>query len=221
MSTKLIIARHGNTFCAGELSRRVGAKTDLPLTEQKRGQSIGLYLRDNHLVPDAVYAAPLLRTMATAELAIEAMGIQRVITPLSQFTEIDYGPDENQTDEQVLLRLGGGNIARGEAIIRAWDQRAIVPHGWVVEPQKIIDTWIDFSNNIILQKHLNETVLLVSSNGIIRFAPYLTGDFEAFSHLHDIKVATGGVCIFEKSSRQNFWSCAAWNIKPYKQFADL
>ena len=65
MRTRLIIARHGNTFRLEETPTRVGAKTDLPLVEEFKGRSIGRYLKHD-IIPDVIYAAPLLRTMQTA-----------------------------------------------------------------------------------------------------------------------------------------------------------
>jgi probable phosphoglycerate mutase len=62
--------------------------------------------------------------------------------------------------------------------------------------------------------------LLVTSNGIIRFAPYLTGDFENFADEHEIKVATGSVCIFEKNDGETFWRCLDWGVKPYKMYGE-
>ena len=216
MRTRIIIARHGNTFRPGETPTRVGAKTDLPLVEDNRGTSIGKYLKDNDLIPDKIYAAPLLRTMQTARLAIRGMGIREEIVQLNQFREIDYGPDENKTEQEVLLRLGKGDATEGKKIIDAWDKNAIVPDGWKVDPYQIIRTWMDFAANVAL----HQTTFVVSSNGIIRFAPYITGDFEDFAANHDIKVATGGLCIFEKEDTDPFWTCVDWNIKPYKLYED-
>lgn len=214
MKTRIIIARHGNTFRKGETPTRVGAKTDLPLVEGHRGRSIGKYLKDNGLIPDLVYAAPLLRTMQTARLAIAEMGIGNEITGADNFREIDYGPDENKTENEVLQRLGKGDTEAGRKIIEAWDKSAIVPEGWKVDPDQIIRTWKNFAQDV----PLHQTVLIVSSNGIIRFAPYITGDFEQFAQNFDIKVATGGVCIFEKEDNDLFWKCVGWNIKPYKLY---
>ena len=61
-----------------------------------------------------------------------------------------------------------------------------------------------------------ETVLCVSSNGTIRFAPHITGDYAGFCAEHDIKVATGGVCIFT-SEDGTTWSCKEWGVKAFKQ----
>ena len=220
MGTILAIARHGNTFSPGEPPRRVGAGTDLPLTERNRGRCIGRYLRDKGLIPTGVYAAPLLRTVQTAESATEVMGLKIDVVTLSDFVEIDYGPDENKTEEEVELRLGGGDRDKGKAIIDEWNKRATVPEGWNANPRRIIDAWLDFAENTVVRLHRNETALLVTSNGIIRFAPYLTGGFENFARKHDIKVATGSICIFEKNDDEIFWRCLAWGLKPYKMYCE-
>lgn len=215
MSSKIIIARHGNTFRKGETPTRVGAKTDLPLVEEERGRSIGRYLKEKGLMPDIVYTSPLLRARQTAQLAVEELGYWGEIIELRDFTEIDYGPDENQTEEVVRLRLGHGDSEEGQRIIDAWDEEAIVPEGWIVNPQKIIESWEKFAQE---NEKEDQTVLLVTSNGIIRFAPYLTGDFAGFAEKNPIKVATGGVCVFEKSSSDAFWTATEWNTKPYKLY---
>ncbi|NDV47203.1 phosphoglycerate mutase family protein [Paludibacter sp. 221] len=213
MKRTLIIARHGNTFRPGETPTRVGAKTDLPLVEENRGRSIGKYLKENNLLPDAVYTSPLLRAKQTALLAVEEMGKQYSVIETDDFTEIDYGPDENKTEEEVALRLGNGDIEKGKAIIDEWNKDATVPDGWKANPQQIIQTWKNFANT---EATRNRTTLLVTSNGVIRFAPYLTGDFDKFSRENDIKIVTGGVCIFEKEDEEPCWTCTGWNIKPYK-----
>lgn len=204
MSTKIIIARHGNTFLKEEIPRRIGI-TDIPLVEEHRGRSIGKYLLENHLIPAVIYAAPLQRTMQTALLAIQEMKQDISLISDHQFSEIDYGLDENKTEEKVIQRIG-------ENAIQLWNEKAIIPQGWKVDPQQIINTWIDFSK-YIETKYLNQNILIVSSNGIIRFAPYITRDFQQFTQQHDIKVGTGHICIFEKEQEDTYWQCVAWNKK--------
>ena len=217
MRTRLIIARHGNTFRPEETPTRVGVKTDLPLVEEFKGRSIGRYLKEHDMIPDVIYAAPLLRTMQTARLAVQTIGLDSDISPLNAFVEIDYGVDENKTEEEVRLRLGNGNIEKGKKIIEDWDKNAVVPDGWKVDPDQIIHTWLDFAEKTVIP---HWTTLHVTSNGIIRFAPYLTGDFEKFAQEHKIKVAPGGLCIFDKNDGDSFWTCSAWNVKPYELYAD-
>lgn len=199
----LIIARHGNTFRPDETPTRVGAGTDLPLVEEQRGRGIGKYLKKLNLIPTKVYAAPLKRTMTTAALAVEELGINTPIIPMADFTEIDYGPDENKTEDQVIERIG-------QEAIDLWNEKAIAPQGWNVDTEQLISVWKNFADSIAD----GETVLAVSSNGIIRFAPYITGNYTDFCATHDIKVATGAVCIFEYNGTD--WVCSEWNTKAFK-----
>ncbi len=234
MTTRLIIVRHGNTFAAGETPRRVGGRTDLPLVETERGTNVGKYLLLKGWRPDAVFSSPLKRTMETAALAMKAMGLSLPILEESSFREVDYGPDENKTEEEVKARLGrlylekeGKTVsdpeevqARGEAVLKEWDQNAVVPSGWKVSVEGLIETWKDFAAKIE-KDYKNKTVLAVSSNGVIRFAPYLTGDFAKFCQNFDIKVPTGGVCVLEKEDDAAVWTCAEWGVKPKKILESL
>lgn len=204
--TTLIIARHGNTFEAGETPRRVGARTDLPLTETGREQAraIGRWLKENRLVPDAAYSSTLRRTIETGEIAVRAAGYPQHIYTLDIFNEIDYGPDENRTEDEVRARIG-------EQALKDWDEKGVVPDGWNADPQAIIRNWQGFATQV--REHDDgETILVVTSNGIARFAPHITGDFESFSRDHKIKIATGALCVFDYADGR--WTIRSWNLKP-------
>lgn len=223
----LIIARHGNTFRKGETPTRVGARTDLELVEEERARGIGLYLRKLGLEPTRILAAPLKRTMATAQLAAEAMGSSCPVEADSRFIEVDYGPDENKTEDEVMTRLGrvacaaeGTDadqlsaeqlIAKGACAIDAWNREAIVPDSWRVDVEAIRRNWFELASEV----PEGATLLCVSSNGTIRFASCITGDYEGFCAAHDIKVPTGGVCIFESRDGRS-WQCREWGVKAFK-----
>ena len=223
----LIIARHGNTFRKGETPTRVGSRTDLPLVEEERGRGIGKYLAKLGLMPTRILAAPLQRTLGTAALAAEELGNPCPVQPDARFIEVDYGPDENHSEEETKARLGA-DIAKsqgqdpasmsaeeldalGEAASEKWNAEAIVPPGWKVDVAQIISNW----SALAAEVQDGETVLCVSSNGTIRFAPHITGDYAGFCAEHDIKVATGGVCIFT-SEDGSTWTCKEWGVKAFK-----
>jgi len=211
MTTRIIIARHGNTFTKDQTPLRVGARTDLPLVETERGTNIGKYLKKLVLYPSAVFAAPLHRTMETARLAIAALDRDIPLIEDKRFTEIDYGPDEAKTEEEVIARIG-------QKAMDDWNSSAVVPDGWNVSVNGIIKAWKDFAEEVERDYH-GKNVLVVSSNGIIRFAPHLTGNFKKFSENFDIKVGTGGVCILEKEDGDKHWTVASWGIKPKEYLA--
>lgn len=213
---KIIIVRHGNTFRKGETPTRVGRKTDLPLVEGERSKAVGDYLVKNNIIPDIVYVAPLKRTLQTKDFILEEIGKKIHTEVKDDFAEIDYGPDENKPENEVLLRLGNGDVKAGKSVIDAWNKSGTVPEGWTVNSQQIIDTWEKVADSVDKDEKDDLTVLVVSSNGIIRFAPYLTGDFDAFTEQNSIKVATGGLCVFEKDSNEEYWRCTEWNTVPIK-----
>ena len=223
----LIIARHGNTFRKGETPTRVGSRTDLPLVEEERGRGIGKYLAKLGLTPTRILAAPLQRTMNTAALAAEELGCPCPVQPDARFIEVDYGPDENHSEEETKARLGADIAAAegkdpatlsaeeldaiGEAAVDKWNAEAIVPPGWKVDVAQIIANW----SALAAEVQEGEVLLCVSSNGTIRFAPHITGDYAGFCATHDIKVATGGVCIFT-SEDGTTWQCREWGVKAFK-----
>ena len=204
--TTLIIARHGNTFDPGDTPTRVGARTDLKLVEKgiEQARAIGRYLKDNRLIPDTVYSSALQRTYDTAKIAVKESGVTNPVFQLNIFNEIDYGPDENKPEDEVIARIGANAIAD-------WDENAVVPPGWKADPALIIKNWIGFAEQVRAHDD-NETALVVTSNGIARFAPHITGDFEGFKAAHPLKLATGalGIFVFENGG----WALKHWNLQP-------
>lgn len=213
--TTLIIARHGNTFGPGDTPTRVGAKTDLPLVDKglKQAQALGRYLKDNNLIPDVAYSSTLMRTKQTAEIALKEAGKSLPVYALGIFDEIDYGPDENKPEAEVIARIGKEAIA-------AWDKNAIVPDGWEVDPDETIRDWQSFAhqatkthdtvtNNVL---DIDETVLVVTSNGIARFAPHITNNFDAFVEKYSIKLPTGALGILRFTDDN--WHIVDWGIVP-------
>lgn len=201
--TKLIIARHGNTFGPEDTPTRVGARTDLPLVESGLAQAaaLGAHLKAQGFVPGRVYCSALQRTQQTAQGALAVMGLDLPLQINRLFNEIDYGPDENQPEDLVIARIGQQALAD-------WDAHAQVPKGWLADPDALIKGWQDFA------AHLpdGETVLVVTSNGTARFAPYLTGDFDHFTAHHPIKLKTGAYGVLERQESGN-WLCQGWNIR--------
>lgn len=208
MVTKLIIARHGNTFDKGDVVLRVGVGTDLPLSSSGREQGVlmGKYFLKENLRPDVVFSSELKRTKETAEIALETAGLPKKVEPLAIFNEIDYGPDEGKPEEEVVARVG-------EEALTLWDEKGIVPDGWRFDPEACIRMWRDFAAEIE-KKYKGRTVLVVTSNGVARFCPYLTGDFEKFSRENKIKISTGALCFLSKEDGEANWVVDAWNVRP-------
>jgi 2,3-bisphosphoglycerate-dependent phosphoglycerate mutase len=207
VSTTLLIARHGNTFGPNDVPTRVGARTDLPLVNGGLTQArlLGQYLREQALVPSVAYTSRLRRAIETADGALHDQAVMPQVRRDAFLDEIDYGPDENQTEESVVARIG-------QEAIEAWNLDAVVPPGWQVDPDRIVASWLTFGARC-LAEHQDETILVVTSNGTARFAPHLTGDFASFSREHDIKLSTGALAILTHDDTAG-WRVVDWNIKP-------
>lgn len=227
MIKRIVIVRHGNTFLPDEVPTRVGKNTDLPLVENKRGIAVGKWMKSKNIIPDTIFASPLKRTMQTAILIKNELQLEQSIVPLDSFTEIDYGPDENQPETNVIARLGRLYLQEqqitlfddksieemGKHVLKQWDENGKVPTGWIVDTEKIKNDWLKFAQSIPPGK----TALVCSSNGIIRFAPYMLDiPYTKFCEENNIKVATGSVSVFEFTD--NKWHCNVWNEKPYNLF---
>ncbi len=213
--TTLIIARHGNTFGPNDIPTRVGARTDLPLVQKglEQAAALGQYLKKNEIFPDVVYSSTLQRTKETAKIALKEAGVRNPVYALDIFNEVDYGPDENKPEEDVIARIG-------QKAMDDWESSGIVPDGWSADSETIIQNWRGFAQDITKTHDtitnqvldLNETILVVTSNGIARFAPHITDDFASFKESHALKLSTGAFGIME--FKDETWFVKDWNIRP-------
>lgn len=162
--TRIVICRHGNTFDKGDIVTRVGGRTDMRLSNSGRAQAKALAA---HFSPEnsnydfkLAFCSPLIRTHQTGDIILNSKHTVTKLKMLSFLTEIYYGIDENKPEKNVIARLG-------RQAIELWDEKAIPPQGWKVDPPNLIQSWKAF-----LTKHgsFNGDILVVTSNGIARFA---------------------------------------------------
>ena len=149
----------------------------------------------------AAFCSPLQRTRQTARAILNQQTSAPALLILPFLTEIDYGPDENQTEEAVIARIGANAIA-------AWDTYAAPPPGWHVDPDALRSAWTSLlARAASLTPDAN--VLVVTSNGIARFLPDVVGQRPA--HL-DRKLKTGAWGRVEISGTE---TCILdWNVRP-------
>lgn len=185
-----VVARHGNTFEAGEPSRRIGARTDLPLTATGFAQAgaLGRHLAEQGHYFTRVLVSPLLRTRQTAEAILRSLKSALEPEPCDWLREIDHGPDEDMHEDAMLARIG-------HAAIQAWDTHAEAPSGWIVDPQMRLGAW-----RALFAAPQEGATLIVTSNGAARFAlladPALVA---AIADLSSLKLPTGGYGVIRRS----------------------
>lgn len=179
--TRLILARHGNTFGPGETPVWVGAKEDLPLVEKGEAQaeSLGKALASADVKLDRIITGPLRRTRRAADLVADAIDFSGPIEIDERLKEIDYGPWGGLSDAEIVE-------AFGEAPLAAWRDRHEVPEGagWSPSPATLKANAMAVLNDA---RRSSGTVLVITSNGILRFF------HAALGFGGDAKVKTGHV----------------------------
>ncbi|WP_068092776.1 histidine phosphatase family protein [Novosphingobium rosa] len=200
-----VIVRHGNTFAASEAPRRIGARTDLPLTGsgQQQARALGAHFAAKGWHFGQALISPLRRTRETAEAILAAQPSPPAPQPRDWLAEIDHGPDENRTEDEVLARLGPDALA-------AWDHHATPPPGWTVEAETRKAAWRD----LFAAPPGNAPLLLVTSNGAARFAlladPALAQAAQALPHL---KLPTGSYGVIQRGEDGDL-HITDWGVRP-------
>ena len=184
MSTRVFIVRHGNTFEAGDVVTRVGGRTDLPLSPSGEAQAAMLarHLADAGVRFTSACCGPLKRTRQTAQAILSAQPSPPDLKVELFLREIDYGPDENRPEPDVVARIGA-------AALEAWEHASIVPTGWRVDPQALIGNWQEMFADL---RGAEGDHLVVTSNGVARFALDAAGDARV-----ERKLSTAGYGVVE------------------------
>ncbi len=192
------IVRHGNTFDKGDVVRRVGGRTDLPLSMSGHIQAERLAEHFAHISFGKVYASQLKRQTETAQAILNGQEQSPEIKTLEFLREIDYGPDENKPETDVIARIG-------EVAMAGWELYARPPQGWNVDANAIRQGWAQF-----FQSRRSETkpILLVTSNGTARFI------FDVVDHKGGLsrKLRTGAYGIVNILSDKPY--LMSWDVRP-------
>ncbi|RYG28160.1 MAG: histidine phosphatase family protein [Burkholderiales bacterium] len=196
MTSTLYIVLHGNTFDKGDIVTRVGGRTDLPLSTSGQVQATALAGHFASVQFATARSGPLKRTRQTADAILSAQAGAPSLTTDLFLREIDYGPDENRPEDEVIARIG-------KPALEAWESHSIVPPGWRVDPQAVIGNWQELFSDLA---EAGGNHLVVTSNGIARFA--LSA---ANTHRPDAKLPTGGYGIIELSPNI---AVMGWNLRP-------
>ena len=197
MTSRLIIVRHGNTFDKGDVVTRVGGRTDLPLSVSGLAQAEALARHFASHVFATARSGPLKRTRETAAAILAAQANPPELLTDLFLREIDYGPDENRPEEDVIARIG-------KPALEAWERDFIPPPGWRVDPAAIIGNWQETFAELRDQAGDH---LIVTSNGIARFALSAAG---ATGLEGKLATAAWGVIALEGEEAR----VTEWNVRP-------
>ncbi len=109
--------------------------------------------------------------------------------------------DDGKAEHEVVERLGIETL-------KAWDDKAILPNGWHFNIEQIIGSIHTLADSLI-QTHMDETLLLVTSNGIARFFTYLLNNQECINKAKPLKMPTASISELTYT-QDNGWQCNYW-----------
>ena len=201
---QMVFARHGNTFAPGDKVVWVGRASDLPLVERGREQAheAAAALARLGLVPGVVVSGTLKRTRGFAEIVCHDLGLtdHRIDARLD---EIDYGAWEGLSSDEIA-QLPGGAAAQ-----EAWQKRDVWPEGagWRTTRDEVVAALGGVLADLAAGT-AGARPLVVSSNGILRFAPGLLSAPAA----GPLQLKTGALGCLDR--QQGGWAVRFWGMAP-------
>ncbi|MEI7610956.1 MAG: phosphoglycerate mutase family protein [Rhodospirillaceae bacterium] len=204
----ILFGRHGNTFDTGDKVVWVGRETDLPLVDKgwQQARAFGSAMLRINMVPDRVYCASLQRTRGFAEAMGEVQMRWKKPVVDKRLDEIDYGKWAGQSTEEIEA------TPEGRYGIESWTKHDIFPAGagWGSSEADIFAAIQSFIDEIILTAGTKEKLLVVSSNGILRFFPRLLGVANLDLPSYVMKTGHAGLISGTPGAfRVRFWNISA------------
>lgn len=209
------LCRHGNTFEANERAVWVGVRQDMPLVETGREQArmLATHLRGSGIAPAAFYCSTLQRTQQYAEILradLACTGHPLIVR--EELDEIDYGAWSGLSAGDIRQRFGA-------EMLRSWQEQGLIPPSGVfnsAEPE-LRDRVARVATDITAAHPDGASVVLVGSNGILRYFLKLTPGAEAFHtavQTNSLSMQTGHYGIMTYTPETREFACVAWNRKP-------
>lgn len=207
----IIFARHGNTFGPGEKAVWVGRETDLALVEKGEAQAHAAAGALSARPPAVIYAASLKRTRRFADIVAGDLGLPAPVVD-DRLDEVHYGAWAGRTNDEIAALGPEARIA-----MEGWGQRDAWPDqaGWGCDRQETMAAIAAFAEERLAAPPAGP-VLVVSSNGILRFLPRLLLGGQPMPD--SFKMRTGHLGLIEGEGGRR--RLAGWDLAP-DAFAQL
>ncbi|MGE5506219.1 MAG: histidine phosphatase family protein [Actinomycetota bacterium] len=204
--SRILVVRHGNTFGPDDRVVWVGRRSDLPLVEKglEQAHAVAAGLKAAGLVPTCAVSGNLKRTRVSADIVAAELGIaDRRID--GRLDEVDYGVWEGKSSEEIQAIPGHAEL------MEAWQKHDRWPEGagWGSTRADVVGALASLLADMAEGKG-GALPLLVSSNGILRFAPEVLGATVPAGTTLQLK--TGHMGVLDRS--EGGWTVAGWNLDP-------
>lgn len=206
---RLFLVRHGNTFGPGDPIIRVGRNEDLPLVAKGLDQAhaVAAAFARTGVRPAAVYCSPLQRIRVSAEIVIADLGLNQDPVIDDRLAEIDYGAWGGLTDDEIAERFG-------RDVLDAWNADGIWPPAgqWGESEDAVRGRVHGFGREVLARHDAGDDVVVVSSNGTLRYFLDLVGDTASLPEPAQRKMKTGFVSCLDGDAET--LTVRTWNRDP-------
>lgn len=216
---RLLLVRHGNTFEAGQTPVRVGANEDMPLTTAGEDQAHALAgaLKKTTIRPGLFVCGPLKRTRRHTDILMADLAASGTAEIDPRLTEIDYGPWGGLSDPEIIDRFG----PQAARELDAWEKESRWPTEtaqWMPGADTVRRDIKNLTTDLSARLGTNDTALVCSSNGILRYFLDLTPEgLAGHQAAGNAKMATGAVSLLDVvdgHGRILFWNIKAGMVLP-------
>jgi len=210
----IILSRHGNTFGPQDKVVWAGSRNDLPLVARgvEQAERFAEVLKARQIKPAAIFSGPLERTFHYAEIITQKLALSFKPFVDLRLNEIDYGDWTGLTQKEVKERFG-------EEELTSWDEHSVWPSkgNWGGSEESVKAEVHAFVGDLIQGFKEDETVIVVSSNGRLRFfLRLIEGELEQRMKQGSFKVKTGNICKLKHEKSQ--LNVVYWNQEPKADF---
>ena len=203
---RLFLARHGNTFNPDQIPLWVGANEDLPLVEKgiEQATKLAKYFKEKSIKPKAIYTSKLQRSFKFSSIIKNFLELPISVNIDDRLNEIDYGLWGGLSEQEIISRFGKDELQR-------WQEKSIWPQNanWGSDEVTVTNEIFDFVNYLKKSYSSDDTVLVVTSNGKLRyFLKLIKDEFEKRVEDKSFKMKTGAVSelIIADDVKVNLWN---------------
>ena len=199
----LLFARHGNTFAPGDKVVWVGRGTDLPLVQRgyEQAEAAARFLAGPDLAPSGIVCGRLQRVRAFADILGARLGVAVRVDP--GLDEIDYGAWEGLSSDEIRALPGGAAAMEEWRHHDRWPENA----GWGSSRDDVLAALKGVLDGVLTGGD-GARPLLISSNGVLRFAPLIL----AATGGGPYQMATGTLSAVDRDARG--WAVRFWGVAP-------
>lgn len=149
---ELYLIRHAESNWNAENAHLIGGRSNealLTARGEEQARVLGRFMLKQNIIPDRVYASPAVRTLETARLALEEMGLEIEVVVDDDLQEMDQGNAVGSVRAEVysdvvlaeLKRLGKdfklpGAESMNDAGLRMYEKVAEIALG-ITKPERI------------------------------------------------------------------------------------